>query len=246
MRVIGHRGARYEAPENTVTGFRYARGIGVDGFELDVHLTSDDQLVVIHDATLDRTTSGTGNVGDFTLAEIQALDARSNFPDWSEPAIVPTLDEVLDVIRETSWIEIEIKTDLPERLDKVLPLVVDAIRRFGIEASVFITSFDPYALEVAKQLAPDVRRGFICKYEHLNDLDRAVDLGASLIGFPYATGIPEIAARARELGILRTGWPTNDRESLERVFELDLDGICTDMPTTIKTWIAERDASVTA
>jgi glycerophosphoryl diester phosphodiesterase len=240
MRVIGHRGARFEAPENTLTGFRYAKALGVDGFELDVHLTSDGQLAVIHDATVDRTTNGTGSVHDLTLAELQALDARSTFPDWPEPAIIPTLDEVLTELAGTPWIEIEIKTDLPERLDVVVPLVVAAIHQFGIESSAFITSFDQYALEVARRIDPDIRRGFICKYEQLSDLDRAVALGASLIGFPYATGIPEVAARGKELGILRTGWPTNDLAALEQVYALDLDGICTDTPTQIKQWMAAR------
>lgn len=242
MRVIGHRGARFEAPENTVTGFRYAMGVGVDGFELDVHLTKDGHLAVIHDATVDRTTNGTGAVAELTLAEIQALDARSNFAEWPEPATVPTLDEVLEVIQEMPWIEIEIKTDLLERLDAVVPLVIDAVRRFGLEHAVFITSFDVYALELAQGQAPDIRRGFICKNDKLEDLDLAKRLGASLIGYPYATGIPEIAAQAREAGILRSGWPTNDRESLEQVYTLDLDGICTDSPTQIKAWMAEREA----
>jgi glycerophosphoryl diester phosphodiesterase len=240
MRVIGHRGARFEAPENTVSGFRYAMGVGVDGFELDVHLTKDGHLAVIHDATVDRTTNGTGAVSDFTLAELQALDARSNFSDWPEPAIIPTLDEVLAVIGGMPWIEIEIKTDLPERLDKVVPQVIEAIHRFGLERTAFITSFDGYALELAMAHAPELRRGFICKYDKLDDLEEAQRLGASLIGFPYATGIPEIAIQAREAGMLRSGWPTNDRAALDQVFIHDLDGICTDSPTQINAWLAER------
>lgn len=240
MRVIGHRGARFEAPENTVTGFRFAMDVGVDGFELDVHLTKDDQLAVIHDATVDRTTNGTGLVSDFTLAELQSLDARSNFAEWPEPAAIPSLNEVLAVIGETPWIEIEIKTDLPERLDKVVPLVVEEIRGFGIETQVFITSFDAYALETTRRIAPDIRRGFICKYETMADLDRALALEVSLIGYPYATGIPEIAARARELGILRSGWPTNDQASLEWANALDLDAICTDIPRNVQAGITRQ------
>jgi hypothetical protein len=91
--------------------------------------------------------------------------------------------------------------------------------------------------------APDLRRGFICKYDTLDDLDEAKRLGASLIGYPYATGIPDVATGAREAGMLRSGWPTNDRESLEQVFIHDLDGICTDSPTQIKEWLAERQQS---
>ncbi|MCC6790879.1 MAG: glycerophosphodiester phosphodiesterase, partial [Thermomicrobiales bacterium] len=120
MRLISHRGARFEAPENTVSGFRYALGIGIDSFELDVHLTFDDQLVVIHDATIDRTTNGSGHVADMTLAEIQSFDARAGFADWPESCVVPTLRQVLDVIGEVPYLEIEVKTDAPARLDRVV------------------------------------------------------------------------------------------------------------------------------
>lgn len=240
MRVIGHRGARFEAPENTVTGFRYALGLGLDGFELDVRMTADDELVVIHDATVDRTTNGAGAVSGQTLAEIRALDARAGFPDWPEPAIVPTLSEVLDAIRGTPWIEIEIKTDSAERIDRIVPKVIGAIRDYGIEETAFITSFDRYALETARRVGSDIRRGYVCAYESPADLDEALRLGASLIGFPYATGNPVVAAAAKAMGLLRSGWPTNSQEVLDRAIALDLDAICTDAPTAIKEQLARK------
>ena len=91
MLVFGHRGARAEAPENTVAGFRYARGIGLTAVEFDVRLTRDDRLVVIHDKTVDRTTDGTGAVADLTYRRIAGFDARGPFTDWPEPCRVPTL-----------------------------------------------------------------------------------------------------------------------------------------------------------
>jgi glycerophosphoryl diester phosphodiesterase len=77
MILIGHRGGRFEAPENTLPGFRYALDLGLEAVEFDLRLTRDGQVVVIHDSTVDRTTNGTGAVADLTLAEIQALDARA-------------------------------------------------------------------------------------------------------------------------------------------------------------------------
>ena len=98
MQLIGHRGARFEAPENTLAGFRHAIELGLSAVEFDVRVTRDNELVVIHDATVDRTTDGTGEVSSFSLAELRELDARAEFSDWPEVCQIPTLSEVLDVV----------------------------------------------------------------------------------------------------------------------------------------------------
>jgi glycerophosphoryl diester phosphodiesterase len=244
MRVIGHRGARFEAPENTLPGFRYALGLGLDGFEFDIHLTRDEQLVVIHDATVDRTTNGTGRVADLSLAEIQALDARATFPDWPEPCRVPTYADVLGMIGHVPWLETEIKTDTPDRLDIVLPKVVETIRRFGIDDHIIITSFDPYALEVAKRIAPEIRRGFISRWDSERDLEIATSLEVALVGIPYATGKLELVQRAQAAGMLASGWPTNSPEAFESALTLGVDAICTDAPTAMKALMTERANAV--
>src|SRR5690625_794500 len=118
---MGHRGARFEAPENTVPGFRYAVGLGLSAVEFDVRLTKDDELVIIHDDTVDRTTNGAGRVADMTLSELQSLDARFRFPYWSEPCTIPTLVDVLNEVGSMETLEIEIKRDEPERLERLVP-----------------------------------------------------------------------------------------------------------------------------
>jgi glycerophosphoryl diester phosphodiesterase len=243
MRLIGHRGARFEAPENTVPGFRYALGIGIDSFELDIHLTKDRELVVIHDATVDRTTNGKGSVADLTLEEIQRLDARSNFTAWPEPCVVPTLGQVLETLNAVPYVEIEIKTDLPERLDVVVPKAAGIIEAHGMAERVFFTSFDPYALEVAQTVAPAVRRGFIAKWNVDACRVEAERLGVSLAGFPYATGSTELVSWAKTAGILITGWPTNSQEALDQAIEWGVDAICTDAPTEIRRLLAQQGES---
>src|SRR5690606_17261213 len=89
MQILGHRGAKGEAPENTLAGFAYAKQIGLDAIELDVRLTKDDQVVIMHDPTVDRTTNGQGAVGELTFAELHALDARADFPEWPAACSVP-------------------------------------------------------------------------------------------------------------------------------------------------------------
>jgi glycerophosphoryl diester phosphodiesterase len=240
MRLIGHRGARFEAPENTLPGFRYALGIGIDSFELDIHLTKDSELVVIHDATVDRTTNGSGAVADLSLEEIQRLDARSNFADWPEPCAVPAFSQVLETLNAASYIEVEIKTDLPERLDVVVPKAAAMIEAHGMAERTFFTSFDPYALAVAQRIAPAIRRGFIAKWDVDACRIEAERLEVSLAGFPYATGSTDLVRWAKAAGILITGWPTNSQESLDKAIEWGVDAICTDAPTEIRRLLTQQ------
>lgn len=240
MRLIGHRGARFEAPENTVAGFRYALGIDIDSFELDIHLTKDGELVVIHDATVDRTTNGTGSVSDLTLEEVQRLDARSTFADWPEPCVIPTLGQVLDVINAVPYVEVEIKTDLPERIDLVVPKAASLLQSYGMTDRAFFTSFDPYALSVAKNEAANIKRGLISRWDTNQCRIDAERLEVSLAGFPYATGASELVHWAKSAGVLITGWPTNSQEALDKAFEWEVDAICTDAPTEIRSLLGQR------
>ena len=107
--VLAHRGASGHAPENTLEAFRVAMEMGAEGFELDVHVSRDGELVVIHDETVDRTTDGTGYVKDLTLRELKALDASNGMAAY-RGARIPTLGEVYDLIRDTKHIvNVEIK-----------------------------------------------------------------------------------------------------------------------------------------
>ena len=113
MIVFGHRGARGEAPENTLSGFGFALGLGVDGLELDVRLSADGQLVVIHDETVDRTTDAAGPVAAFRADQLARLDARGSCPEWPQRVGVPTLEQVLRqtpfvLVRQNSRGEVEL------------------------------------------------------------------------------------------------------------------------------------------
>ena len=114
MRLIGHRGARGEAPENTLSGFRHLRALGVRAVEFDIHLSADGELMVIHDAELSRTTSGHGLVREHSAAELAALNAchqpaHKGFAPWPKSEGVPTLAQVLTELSDFSHIELELK-----------------------------------------------------------------------------------------------------------------------------------------
>ena len=234
MIIIGHRGARFEAPENTVPGFRYAIDLGLSAVEFDIRMTSDDQLVVIHDATVDRTTNGEGPVSSFTLAEIQALDARSIFPDWPEPCRIPTFGEVLDVVEVLPELMIEIKGDTPERLDQIVPKAIAEILRRDIADRVVLTSFDPYALELIQRHAPQIRTGYIGDWNTQEFLDGAVRLGCWQVDAKHSTADSGLISKARSLGLRIVGWPTNSQEDLDSVLNMKPDLFCTDNPTLLR------------
>lgn len=239
MILYGHRGARNEAPENTLPGFRYALGKGITAFEFDVHLTADDQLVVIHDPTVDRTTTGSGAVGAMTVAELARLDARSIFPQWPEPAGVPTLAEVLDIVAGVESIELEIKTAAPDTLRRVAELVLAAIRKYDIADRVTVTSFDPVALEAVARLAPAQRRGFIAKFETGDDLATALRLGARRCAIPIKTGSRERVREAHAAGMDVTGWQGNNREDIEMLLAWEVDCITSDYPSLARAVLRE-------
>ena len=233
MTIIGHRGARFEAPENTIPGFHYAIDLGLSAVEFDIRMTSDNQLVIIHDATVDRTTNGEGPVSSLTLADIQALDARAAFPDWPEPCIVPTFGEVLDVVEILPELFIEIKGDTPERLDQIVPAAIAEILGRDIVDRVTLTSFDPYALELVQRLAPQIRRGYIGAWDSQEYLDTAVRLGAAQADANHTSADRGIIAKVHSLGMRVVGWPTNSQEDLDSVLTLEPNHICTDSPTRI-------------
>ena len=242
MLMIGHRGARFEAPENTVPGFRYALGLGLRAVEFDVRMTRDGQLVVIHDATVDRTTDGSGEVSSFTLAELQALDARSIFPDWPEPCPIPTFGEVLDIVGHLPELLVEIKGDAPERLEQIVPQTIAELRSRDIGSQATITSFEPYGLELARREAPEIRRGYIGRWDTQEFLDTAVRLDCAQIDANHTTADRALVAKARSLRMRVVGWPTNSRADLDSVRTLEAELYCTDNPTLLAALTAGPEA----
>ena len=238
MLLVGHRGARGEAPENTLAGFAHARAVGVDALELDVRLSADGQLVVIHDQTVDRTTDATGPVGSFTAAELARLDARASCPAWPEPVGVPTLDAVLERFGAEGRFAVEIKRDAPERMARVAALLTDAIRARGLQGRTIVTSFEPEALALARRLAPALPRAYIGAYDGPAFLETALALGCAQADVPLATGSAEVVRAARARGLRVCGWLGNSTEALRRLVVWGVDAITIDLPTMARCELA--------
>lgn len=159
-KIIAHRGACLHAPENTLPAFQLAVEEGADGFELDAKLTRDGEVVVMHDATVDRTTDGSGTVSEFTLAEFKRLDAGSKFNPSITGIHPPTLREVFENIGADTIINVEL-TDYQHPMNRLVERVTDVVAACGMENRVFFSSFLPGRLKRVSQLMPKAPRALL-------------------------------------------------------------------------------------
>jgi glycerophosphoryl diester phosphodiesterase len=229
--LYGHRGAKGEAPENTLTGFAYAQQLGVTAFELDVHLAADGELVVIHDARVDRTTNSRGPVSGFTSRELAALDARAAFPAWPEPAGVPRLVDVLDAFAGTQSFQIEIKTASPVVLEAVAQKLVALIGQYNIAGRTEISSFDPAALAIVRRIAPEISCAYIGAYDTPEFLATALSLGCAGACIPHKTSTRATVDEAHAAGLHVTGWLGDTPLELRLLLDWGVESITSDFPS---------------
>jgi glycerophosphoryl diester phosphodiesterase len=232
MRIIGHRGAKGEAPENTLCGFAYAIALGIRTIEFDVRLTKDHQAVIMHDATVDRTTNGSGAIGDLTLADLSHLDARADFPAWPVSCGVPLLADALDLLTPLDIIQVEFKSDQPNRLDRLAQVVRDLIAERRLESQVVFTSFDPVAVEILLHHCPTIRRGYIGPWdtpEFVGTAHRLKCWHAEV----FRTATPDLVRNLQAEGFYVVGSPCTP-EMAETAIAWGADAVITDHPTEMR------------
>jgi glycerophosphoryl diester phosphodiesterase len=237
--IVAHRGAPRQAPENTMEAFRLAVEAGADAIELDVHLTADGQLAVIHDETLERTTDHTGRIADQTMDQIREADAGatfsrpddSGFPFADRGLRVPTLPEVLEWLPDALGLVIEIKARA------AADAVVAAVATHPVLASarLSVISFDEATIERVRELNPDIRTGYLLvptqpiepalvwatEHGHLGVHPWEGDLGIDPLPL-----LAEAHAYGREVGC----YVVNDPERMKHLAALGLWGFVTDVP----------------
>ena len=167
--VIAHRGISAKAPENTLASFEFAASVsGIDMIELDVRLSKEEEVIVLHDRTLQRTSTGNGPARNYSLEEIRRFDAGSWFhPTFSEQRI-PTLGEVFQRIGGKLWVDVEIKSDLLHREPPGLleEKVIDAVHKYGMDDRVLFSSFDHRLLAAIKKKKPSAITGVLFNFSH--------------------------------------------------------------------------------
>jgi glycerophosphoryl diester phosphodiesterase len=220
MLRIGHRGARAYAPENTLKSFKKALEIGVDAVELDVRKTKDNQLVVIHDADVKRTTDGEGLVSELTLKEIKSFSA--------EGEKILTLDETLEFLDKKVKVFVELKeTGVEEQ-------VLSIVHKKGLEKNVVIISFLEDALKKVRELDSDIETGLIYA-THKNPLKAALDLKANYLFALYRFTHTANVEKAHECGLKVVVWTINKPEEVAEYAKKGVDGIASDKPDILKS-----------
>ena len=216
---IGHRGAKGHKPENTLVSFEKAIDLNVDGVELDVHLSSDGTLIVIHDETIDRTTNGKGLVNQFTASELQKHG-------------IPTLTEVLDLANRQCFVNIELKgigTEKP---------VIELIEHYILYKKWFyndflVSSFDWKMLEDVHFLDPRIRIGLLTE----DSIEEAVAFAKKIKAFSihpdYVLLSKENVALMQDNGFEVYPWTVNSIEDIQKIKSFNVNGIISDFPDRI-------------
>jgi glycerophosphoryl diester phosphodiesterase len=238
---LAHRGALREAPENTLAAFRRAMALGADGFELDVKLSRDGVPVIMHDASLDRTTDAGGRVCDKTVAELKSLDAGSWFDFEFRGEPVPTLEEVFAEFGHRAVINVEL-TNYTTSRDGLEARVVRLIARHGLGRRVILSSFNPFSIRRVKRLDPSLPTAV------LTSRDLPVYLRRVWLGFlaPHEARHPEQAELSeaylrdvRRRGLRLNAWtPAAEDETPDRVsrlLALGVDGLICNRPEIVKS-----------
>jgi len=234
--IIAHRGDSANRPENTAVSFKSALELGADLLELDVQLTRDGQVVVIHDGSVDRTTDGRGRVADLTLAEIRKLSAGypERFGDRYASEKVPTLAEVLNLARGRSRLMIEIKKESVAESDDeegIEAKTVAAVGEARMEGDVLLISFDRRALRRVRKLAPEIRRGHLF-YKASPDevVEGAREVETDLVMPEKGMLSDELTTAARAAGLKVATWVVDDVEELKELARFDLFGVGSNRP----------------
>ncbi|MFI2373773.1 glycerophosphodiester phosphodiesterase [Streptomyces sp. NPDC018964] len=218
--TIGHRGVMGVEPENTLRSFVAAQEAGLDVIELDLHLSKDGALVVMHDTEVDRTTDGTGAIADKTLAELRALDAGRG-------ERIPVFEEVLDAVRVP--LQAEIKDVHAARA------LAGVLNGRDLAGRVEVSSFHDEAIAETARLVPGVRTALIASRYDTGIVERAVAAGASTVCLNIRRLTLETVERARKAGLRIIGWVVNTQDHLRLVRALGLDGATTDYPEIKRT-----------
>lgn len=242
--VVAHRGGAALAPENTLGAFEHALKLGVDMLECDAHLSKDGEIVIMHDPDVTRTTDGRGQISDLTLAELKKLNAAAKFPGGYAAQPVPTLGELLDLVKDKVVLQIEIKVNArQQRYPEIERKVMELVRARGMVNQVIVISFDFPTLREIKALEPRVKTGALIRADWFvtrgNNADKIVTDAVDATGADYIMPtfapvtealVNVIHARGLQIGV----WTVNNPTDMQRLAAWGVDAITTDRPDELK------------
>ena len=230
MKNFAHRGFCGKYPENTMLAFRKALEAGVDGIELDVQLTKDGHVVIIHDETVNRTTNGTGLVVEYLLEDLQKLDASSIFAGQMGFNPIPTLREYFELVKDSHIVtNIELKTGV-NQYPGIEAKVLDLIREFKLEDRIIISSFNHHSVMRMKAMAPELVYGFLADTWIL-------DAGAYTKSYDVPCYHPSVNMMTQEIvdelkanGRVINVWTVNKEEQIRDLYKKGIDCVIGNFP----------------
>lgn len=241
MKVLAHRGYSGKYPENTMTAFKKALEIGADGIELDVQLTNDGHVVVIHDETIDRTTDGCGLVRNYTLKELHAFDASAIKPGpWGKERI-PTFDEYCSWVKDTDLItNVEIKSGkCYYRGLEAKTLAV--VKKYGLEDRIIFSSFNHLSAFLIKTMDPHIACGLLAEHGGIENAgDYCKDFGFKYYHPSQNELTEENIENLKENGIGLNVWTVDTLEKLQWLYEIGADSVITNWPEIPVQWLKTR------
>jgi glycerophosphoryl diester phosphodiesterase len=227
---MAHRGFKAAAPENTMIAFEMAWKAGADGIELDVQMTRDGQLVIIHDETIDRTTDGTGWVKDLDYQELCQKDAGSWFDRTFQGERIPLLSDVLRWAGSHAiFVNIELKTT-KVNYTGIEQRVIDLVTEYGMKDQVLVSSFNHFSLRTIKQIDRTVKIGLLYETPLVDPWIYAKRMDAVAI-HPHFTNVnEELMHGCNENGILVNPYTINEMDDLQRMINFGVNSIITNHP----------------
>ena len=234
--VIGHRGALGHAPENTMASFEKGVELGADLIELDIHMSLDGELVVMHDGDVSRTTDGQGHIRDLTLAEIVGLDAGSWFAPGYRGQRVPTLPEVLAWAKGRIPLVIEIKGD-PLPAVGIEEKLVGLLRAHDMVDDVMAISFHHPVVKRLKELEPGLATGILYSGRLVDAVGAARAAQADSVRPSHHYWTAEDVAAVHAAGLTASTWVVNDEETMEYLAGIGIDSVGSDYPDRLRRYL---------
>ena len=230
MNIYAHRGFSGKYPENTILAFKKCLDMDIYGIELDVQLTKDEEIVIIHDETIDRTTNGKGLVSDYTYEELCKFDASFIYHGQMGFNKIPTLREYLELVKDKNIVtNIELKTGILEYIG-IEEKVWELIQEYKIEKKVIISSFNHYSILRMKELAPDLKYGLLSETWLINAGKYTHDLGIQCYHPVHYNLVPEVIDEIKKYGIEINTYTVNKESDIRYLIEKGIDIIIGNFP----------------
>lgn len=246
MIVYGHRGAKGEAPENTLAGFTHAHRHGIRHFEFDLVLSKDGKPVIIHDLTVDRTTGQKGNVANYTADELAAMDARRNSTSWPRKVGVPALETLLDELPDLEHLQLEVKKDSRQRLNVLCNRLTEIIQRRDLYQRVAVTSSDTWFLQQIRRRDRHIPIGLVTERKFPRPVNLAARLHCDFLCINWKICSKTIVEDAHRRGLHVSAWTVNRIHDMLELEQQGVDSIISDYPTSTRMFFDNRARSIPA